>query len=165
VSKEALARSDVVVRIPMSGDVESLNVGVATGLSIAELRLRMLLAGIAERAAGTLEVQLSAALAGVRVAQSRRLAELEHLDQAELTLLTARVAGTEPADLAEDELARASESLTALGYLREETPTETGRHALAALWHTRPDAELLEPAEREQLRALLAKLGQPGIWA
>lgn len=158
VSEETLARSDIVVRIPMAGDVESLNVGVATGLSIAELRLRMLLGGIAERAAGTLEVRLGTALAGVRAAQSRRLAELDHLDPAELVLLTARVAGTEPADLAEDELARAADSLTARGYLHEEAPTDSGRHTLAALWHTRPDADLLDDAEREQLAALLAKL-------
>jgi TrmH family RNA methyltransferase len=162
VGQETLERSDIVVRIPMSGEVESLNVGVATGLSIAELRLRMLLAGITERAAGTLETELSAALHDVRQAQDRRLAELEHLDVAEMALLSARVAGAEP-DLPEEELAGASDSLTAWGYLHEEQPTDAGRHALAALWHTVPDAELLDPAEREQLRALLAKLRQSGL--
>jgi TrmH family RNA methyltransferase len=38
VSADALAAADHVVRIPMSGDVESLNVGVATGISLYELR-------------------------------------------------------------------------------------------------------------------------------
>lgn len=38
VSAGALAAADHVVRIPMAGGVESLNVGVATGISLYELR-------------------------------------------------------------------------------------------------------------------------------
>lgn len=38
VSAAALAAADHVVRIPMAGGVESLNVGVATGISLYELR-------------------------------------------------------------------------------------------------------------------------------
>jgi TrmH family RNA methyltransferase len=38
VGDEVLALADHVVRIPMSGEVESLNVGVATGISLYELR-------------------------------------------------------------------------------------------------------------------------------
>lgn len=44
VGDEVLELADHVVRIPMSGDVESLNVGVATGISLYELRTRMALA-------------------------------------------------------------------------------------------------------------------------
>lgn len=40
VRPDVLAACDHVVRIPMAGGVESLNVGVATGVSLAELRLR-----------------------------------------------------------------------------------------------------------------------------
>lgn len=38
VGPDALAAADHVVRIPMAGGVESLNVGVATGISLYELR-------------------------------------------------------------------------------------------------------------------------------
>jgi TrmH family RNA methyltransferase len=38
VSADALAAADHVVRIPMAGGVESLNVGVATGISLYELK-------------------------------------------------------------------------------------------------------------------------------
>lgn len=38
VSAEVLAGADHVVRIPMAGAIESLNVGVATGISLYELR-------------------------------------------------------------------------------------------------------------------------------
>lgn len=44
VGDDVLEVADHVVRIPMSGDVESLNVGVATGISLYELRTRMVLA-------------------------------------------------------------------------------------------------------------------------
>ncbi|HZR42084.1 MAG TPA: RNA methyltransferase, partial [Ktedonobacteraceae bacterium] len=44
ISAEILHSADIVVQIPMSGQVESLNVGVATGISLYELRFRMILA-------------------------------------------------------------------------------------------------------------------------
>jgi TrmH family RNA methyltransferase len=44
VGPDALGAADHVVRIPMAGGVESLNVGVAAGISLYELR------ALAERA-------------------------------------------------------------------------------------------------------------------
>jgi TrmH family RNA methyltransferase len=44
ISHEVLALADVVVQIPMAGRVESLNVGVAAGISLYELKLRLVLA-------------------------------------------------------------------------------------------------------------------------
>lgn len=43
ISTEIVDQADVVVQIPMSGHVESLNVGVATGISLYELKFRMVL--------------------------------------------------------------------------------------------------------------------------
>lgn len=43
ISAELLQQADAVVQIPMSGQVESLNVGVATGISLYELKFRMVL--------------------------------------------------------------------------------------------------------------------------
>jgi hypothetical protein len=43
ISDEVLQQADVVVLIPMSGSVEALNVGVATGISLYELKFRMVL--------------------------------------------------------------------------------------------------------------------------
>jgi len=43
ISEELLQQADVVVQIPMGGRVESLNVGVATGISLYELKFRMVL--------------------------------------------------------------------------------------------------------------------------
>ena len=41
IADEMIEMADVVVQIPMSGPVESLNVGVATGISLYELKFRM----------------------------------------------------------------------------------------------------------------------------
>jgi TrmH family RNA methyltransferase len=43
ISEEITRQADVVVQIPMSGTVESLNVGVAAGISMYELKMRMVL--------------------------------------------------------------------------------------------------------------------------
>ncbi len=43
ITDEILQLADVVVQIPMGGPVESLNVGVATGISLYELKFRMVL--------------------------------------------------------------------------------------------------------------------------
>jgi RNA methyltransferase, TrmH family len=171
VSDDALAHSDVVVQIPMTDETESLNVGVATGLSISELRLRMVLAGIADRAQSTLDTQLGTALNNLRAAQAEQLATVDHLDVAELAVLTSHLAApdaaVEPWDLDDEALGRARDMLVAKGFLASsaDAVTDAGRHALAALWHVhqRAEAELLanlNPAEREQLTSLLSKLSR-----
>lgn len=43
ITEDILQQADLVVQIPMSGQVESLNVGVATGISLYELKFRMIL--------------------------------------------------------------------------------------------------------------------------
>jgi TrmH family RNA methyltransferase len=41
IADDIIRNADIVVQIPMSGQVESLNVGVATGISLYELKFRM----------------------------------------------------------------------------------------------------------------------------
>jgi RNA methyltransferase, TrmH family len=43
VADDIVQNADIVVQIPMSGSVESLNAGVATGISLYELKFRMVL--------------------------------------------------------------------------------------------------------------------------
>jgi TrmH family RNA methyltransferase len=43
IADDIVRNADIVVQIPMSGQVESLNVGVATGISLYELKFRMVL--------------------------------------------------------------------------------------------------------------------------
>ncbi|MEU7146036.1 TrmH family RNA methyltransferase [Nocardia sp. NPDC046473] len=66
VSADTQSMADLVVQIPMAGAVESLNVGVATGISIYELRMRMILAMLTDRIRDTLGRNLGAAAALVQ---------------------------------------------------------------------------------------------------
>ncbi len=43
IAEDIIREADIVVQIPMHGNVESLNVGVATGISLYELKFRMVL--------------------------------------------------------------------------------------------------------------------------
>lgn len=80
VTDEVLAAADLVVRIPMAGEVESLNVSVATGISVYELRTRMLLTALARRADSALITELDAASAAARNALSEHLADVDALN-------------------------------------------------------------------------------------
>jgi RNA methyltransferase, TrmH family len=60
-SKELLDNSDVIIQIPMQENIESLNVGVATGISIYELRLKQVIKMIENRIKSTLGRELNVA--------------------------------------------------------------------------------------------------------
>lgn len=82
--EDVLAQADQVVRIPMAGEVESLNVGVATGISVYELIRRM---GRLDRPRGELDAAMheasqvlghadeSAALSGFSAQERQQLLE------------------------------------------------------------------------------------------
>ena len=59
VSVATPTEADLVMQIPMSGAVESLNVGVAAGISIYELRTKTILDMLTERIRDTLGRNLS----------------------------------------------------------------------------------------------------------
>lgn len=161
-SEDVLAAADHVVRIPMAGGIESLNVGVAAGLSIYELRLRMVLASLADRARATLDMRLGAVSERFRDELDRALADTDHLTGIEMGLLTTVVAGTgTPPWLAEESAEIARKSLVAKGFITEESAvTDLGRQVLAALWSAHGQTEDtmlagLSEEERRQLTALL----------
>jgi RNA methyltransferase, TrmH family len=54
VADEFIRNSDIIIQIPMKSDVESLNVGVATGISIYELKLKQVLAMLEKKIKSTL---------------------------------------------------------------------------------------------------------------
>ncbi|MFI9380342.1 TrmH family RNA methyltransferase [Kutzneria sp. NPDC052558] len=93
VADDVLALADHVVRIPMSGAVESLNVGVATGISVYELRTRMALATL-----GTTVAELTGAVSDLRDsgytgenAAQRALSGFSEAERAELLNLLRRL--------------------------------------------------------------------------
>lgn len=76
---EVLTAADVVVQIPMATVVDSLNVGVATGISIYELSMRMTLAMLRERIQATLGRRLNIAHRLLRSNLDARLSEVTDL--------------------------------------------------------------------------------------
>jgi RNA methyltransferase, TrmH family len=68
ISPEFEENADLLIQIPMSPTVESLNVGVAAGISIYELKLKQVLVMIEQRIKSTLGRELN--VAGVMVQQA-----------------------------------------------------------------------------------------------
>jgi TrmH family RNA methyltransferase len=160
VSDDVLDLADHVVQIPMSGEVESLNVGVATGISLYELRTRAVLAALADRAAASLVGGLGAAIGGIT---EHAVAGLDHLSADELAVLTVSLAGLETDVLGRDVDGVVSD-LHESGYLADDGVTAEGRHAVAALWSPMQRAEERALAgfsadEREQFRGYLRRVG------
>jgi TrmH family RNA methyltransferase len=121
VGDEALRLADHVVRIPMAGAIESLNVGVATGVSISELHRAMVLASLPRRCK---EITFTDRL---RDDLSLRLSTMDHLTCNEFEALVTATAGRE---IARD----GEESLVNKGLLRDGETTPAGEQQLAALW-------------------------------
>ncbi|MFC9769733.1 TrmH family RNA methyltransferase, partial [Rhodococcus jostii] len=180
VDEATVAAADVVVQIPMAGAVESLNVGVATGISIYELRMRMVLTMLTDRIRNTLGRDLNLAGALVRRAFDSRLREVGDLrsTQVVLLMLLACERSTALAQLSTDvglggqELDAALAPMVQRGYLGvtddHAVITAHGEQAIAALWavHERVEEDLyagFSEQDRHQLRSLLHRIQDNAI--
>ena len=76
VSDEVLQEADHIVQIPMYTGVESLNVGVATGISIYELRLKEVLTMLAEKIISSLGREVNVTSQLIRKAFNIKLKEI-----------------------------------------------------------------------------------------
>jgi TrmH family RNA methyltransferase len=90
VGADTLAAADLVVQIPMAGPVESLNVGVATGISIYELRMRMVLSMLTVRIRDTLGRDLNVAGYLAQQAFDSALRRVGDLDSRQVVLVMVR---------------------------------------------------------------------------
>jgi TrmH family RNA methyltransferase len=175
VSAETLAAADLAVQIPMAGQVESLNVGVATGISLYELRMRMVLAMLTDRIRESLGRELAITAHLSRAAFDLRLAEVGDVtaDQAIALMIVACERETPLSVLRRDlgleaaELPAVLDPLTDRGYVETTSEvtkmTSAGEQALAALWavQDRITADLqadLSEAEQAQLKDLLRRI-------
>lgn len=175
VSEAALAAADLVVQIPMSGPVESLNVGVAAGIGIYELRMRMLLTMLTDRIRATLGRELAVTGRFARVAldaELRRSGDID-ADQFIALMIVACERSTPLPELTGDlgvDHGRLTELLGPLherGYLHVDADRAViqapGEQAVAALWavQERVEAQLydgLSSEERDRLRDLLGRV-------
>ncbi|MEV5544467.1 TrmH family RNA methyltransferase, partial [Saccharopolyspora shandongensis] len=175
VSDELQAAADLVVQIPMAGAVESLNVGVAAGISIYELRMRMILTMLTDRIRDTLGRNLTVASHLVQQAFDAHLRQVGDLNSAQAVLLMVLACerSTPLRQLRLDLGADTEELQALLQPLRERdfvadegdnvAITSDGEQAIAGLWAVQERVEEglyagFSPAERDQLRELLRRV-------
>lgn len=87
LSQEVLSLSDQTVQIPMHSDVESLNVGVATGISLYELKLKVLIAMLTKNIRSTLGRNLGVAHQLVRQVFDQEIKKICNYNSQQIVLM------------------------------------------------------------------------------
>ncbi|MDQ2907061.1 MAG: hypothetical protein M3Y81_26415 [Chloroflexota bacterium] len=155
VSQEIVDLADVVVQIPMSGMVESLNVGVATGISLYELKFRMVLTMLTNYIRSRLGREVNVASKLIRQAFDARLKQVSALNGTQVVLLMVlKCDEVMTMDQVSKDMTTFGPELDALlaplfehGYIQHATPgdsillTGAGEQAIAQLWSVVERAE------------------------
>ena len=175
ICEEILAAADRSVLIPMNSEVESLNVGVATGISVYELKMRWIMNGIEQRIRTTLGRQVNVLGQHIRTLLDRELADTAKLDSRQLVFLMVlqceKSIGTAQAlrenGLLEEEWERFTAPLLSQGLveIRDGSvyATRQTEEVLAKLWAIKDRAEqkilsCLSIDERQAFNQLLDRL-------
>lgn len=87
ISDEIMQQADLVVQIPMSGLVESLNVGVAAGISLYELKFRMIFTMLINYIRATLGREVGATAKLINMAFDVQLKRATNLSSTQVVLL------------------------------------------------------------------------------
>lgn len=165
--------ADLLVAIPMAGSVESLNVGVAAGIGIYELRTKMVLSMIDSRIRGTIGRDVAVAGRFIRDALDAATQAAAGLSSEQVIGLMVVVAERRTLlpelvrDLGVADPAAVLAPLAERGWLdvRDDgvVATPAGEQALAALWPVQQQVEHrllegLDDEERATLRSLLHRV-------
>ncbi len=86
-SEELIENADYIVQIPMYSEVESLNVGVATGISIYELKLKRILGMIEKSIKSTLGRDINVAAMLIREVIDKELKKISFLSSNQLVFM------------------------------------------------------------------------------
>ncbi len=161
VSKEMLELADLKIQIPLATSVDSLNVGVAAGITLYEIKLKVILMKLKEKIQGSLGRNLSCAHRFLRSVFDEKLQAVSDLTAEQAILLMV---------LACDEEGEKEEAMVPLiekGYLIENENvvriTDKGREVLGAIWNVQEAAENRAlagflPHERKEFLRLLEKV-------
>jgi RNA methyltransferase, TrmH family len=146
ISPSILEKADFVVQIPMSRDIESLNVGVATGISIYEFKLKLVLQMLTKYIRETLGREINVTGKMIQLALDVRLKTLSSFNSTQIILLMVMkcdekmTLGDISRDTAlfGDELDRMLYPLLKDGYVQKEEEsirlTEKGEQMLSQFW-------------------------------
>jgi RNA methyltransferase, TrmH family len=179
VTDEIVQQADIVVQIPMNGSVESLNVGVATGISLYELKFRLVLSMLVHNIRATFGREVNVTSKMIIMAFDAQLKKVSDLNGLQVLLLmilecdqmtTMEQVGKDLAMFGR-ELEALLEPLFWKGYIRYTQPnnkqmiqvTEEGKRALAQLWMVveRANNEVLagfSESEKKQLTDFLQRI-------
>ncbi len=178
IADDIVRNADVVVQIPMSGFVESLNVGVATGISLYELKFRMVLMLLTKYIRKIMGRQVNVTGQMIMRAfdvQVQRVTDLSAMHLVLLMMLkcdghmTLEQASKDTA-LFGDDLTQFLQPLLSKGYIRSSLQqtasialTDEGERALAQLWGIVEQAEQevlagFSEHEKEQFNAYLLRI-------
>ncbi|MFA8433954.1 MAG: TrmH family RNA methyltransferase [Marinifilaceae bacterium] len=176
VSDELMAHADFTVQIPMHSEVESLNVGVATGISIYELRLKQLLGMIENKIKSTLGREVNVAAALIKEALDKELSKVSDLSSGQLVFMMVLKCDSvmnlvdiqKQFGIPDGETDRFFAPLIKKGYINSDssnnfTITETGIETIGKLWTVIENTENkimddFTDQEKKELKRLLDKL-------
>jgi TrmH family RNA methyltransferase len=150
VSTEILQQADFVVQIPLSSQVESLNVGVAAGISVYEFKLKLVIAMLVKYIQATLGREVNVAGKLIQQALDNALQQVSAFNSTQIILLMIlKCDQTMTLDQVSKDTATFGDELQALlqpllddGYIQSEvqtTPptiqlTAKGEQLLGQLW-------------------------------
>ncbi len=168
VSDDLMEEADLKIQIPMSGTVESLNVAVAAGISLYELKLKLVLTMLTKKIQSSLAGKLYNAATWMRLIFDKKLREgtpfnadqaiimmILHCDRSSTASALAHDAGLSN----ESNIQELLKPLIEQGFIKEQEKTfmltEKGAEGLAKIWaiHELTEHIALEgiPAHEQEL--------------
>jgi RNA methyltransferase, TrmH family len=179
VTDEIVQQADIVVQIPMSGSVESLNVGVATGISLYEFKFRLILSMLIHYIRATFGREVNVTSKLIMMAFDAQLTKVSDLNGLQVLLLmilecdhmtTMEQIGKDLATFGQ-ELAALLQPLFRKAYIQYTQSddqqmiqlTDEGKRALAQLWMVveRANNQVLSgfsESEKKQLTDFLQRI-------
>jgi RNA methyltransferase, TrmH family len=178
IAADIVRDADIVVQIPMSGTVESLNVGVATGISLYELKFRMVLSMLIDYIRTNLGREVAITAKYIQMAFDAQLKRVGNLNGMQVILLMILICDqsmtmeqiTRDTGTLGEERDALLKPLFEQGYMRYQSDdpnsvaiTETGERILAHLWSVVERAEQavltgFSETEKEQFKAYLRRI-------
>jgi RNA methyltransferase, TrmH family len=176
VSDEFMRHADITVQIPMQNHVESLNVGVATGISIYELKLKQVLGMIEKKIKSTLGREINVAASMIRDVLDKEMKKVSDLSSTHLVFMMVLKCDSimsflevqKQFGLPDQEIKPFFEPLLLKGYIRTDSSnnlviTETGIETIGKLWAVIENAESkilsnFTENEKIELKRLIEKM-------
>jgi RNA methyltransferase, TrmH family len=176
VSNEVLSNADLIIQIPMHTSVESLNVGVAAGITIYELKLKQVLGMIEKKIKSTLGREINVAAMLIREVLDKKLKAVSELSSSQLIFMMVLKCDTvmtvpeiqKQFGLADNEISQFFIIPEKRDYIKRESEsririTERGIETIGKLWAIIENAEEeilcgFTEKEKEELRRLVKKM-------